>query len=216
MFDLADPVFEATGCAPLFGVGAARTGELRRWCDSDTRPGQRLPLDTQLAKCAVEMLADIVKGTAYRPVRAVLFDKSPACNWVVPWHQDRTIAVDRRVDAPGFGPWSTKAGVTHVEPPFEILRDMLTVRLHLDDCLVDNAPLVVALGSHRSRVTAADVAAVADLMHQMTCTARAGDAWVYATPILHRSDRAGRPGRRRVVQIDYCAASLPAGLNWAA
>jgi hypothetical protein len=64
------------------------------------------------------------------------------------WHQDRAIAVRDRVDVPGFGPWSVKAGLVHVEPPVDILERMLAVRLHLDDCGEDNGPLRVLPGSH--------------------------------------------------------------------
>src|SRR5262245_51026818 len=43
-----------------------------------------------------------------RLVRALLFNKSPDANWYVTWHQDLTIAVRKRIDVPGFGPWSVK------------------------------------------------------------------------------------------------------------
>ena len=49
-----------------------------------------------------------------RPVRAIYFDKSTDANWLVPWHQDLTLACSAQVHAPGFGPWSTKEGVPHV------------------------------------------------------------------------------------------------------
>ena len=42
------------------------------------------------------------------PVRAILFNKTDATNWALPWHQDRTIAVTAREDTPGFGPWTVK------------------------------------------------------------------------------------------------------------
>ena len=67
-----------------------------------------------------------------RAVRAILFDKSPTASWLVPWHQDLTLALRARADVPGFGPWSVKDGITHVQPPEELLGRMLTVRLHLD------------------------------------------------------------------------------------
>jgi len=51
-----------------------------------------------------------VLGPNARPVRAILFDKSPGTNWSLAWHQDRTIAVRQRIDTPDFGPWSTKRG----------------------------------------------------------------------------------------------------------
>jgi hypothetical protein len=148
------------------------------------------------------------------PVRAVLFDKTPASNWAVAWHQDRTIAVRERAETAGFGPWSSKAGLVHVEPPFAVLADMVTLRIHLDDCGPDNAPLLVALGSHRlGRVPAAEVQARA--LEVTACVAAAGDVWIYSTPILHASDAAIRPSRRRVLQVDFAARDLPGRLEWA-
>ena len=55
-------------------------------------------------------------GSGARPVRAILFDKTPAANWGLGWHQDRTIVVRERHDVPEFGPWSRKGELQHVEP----------------------------------------------------------------------------------------------------
>jgi hypothetical protein len=41
----------------------------------------------------VGAIAASIIGAAARPVRAILFDKTPATNWSLGWHQDRTIAV---------------------------------------------------------------------------------------------------------------------------
>ncbi len=154
-------------------------------------------------------------GPAARPVRAVLFDKTADNNWAVTWHQDRTVAVRQRREAPGFGPWSVKAGVVHVEPPFEVLAGMITLRVHLDDCDADNAPLLVAPGSHRlGRVPASDVAEVADRHGTAMCLATAGDIWLYRTAVVHASERARQPDRRRVLQVDYADRDLPCGLEW--
>ena len=77
------------------------------------------------------------------------------------------------------------------------------------------APLLIALGSHRlGRVPVTDVQAVASACQIHACLADAGDVWVYSTPILHASDAAATPGRRRVLQIDYAAFDLPGGLEW--
>lgn len=54
-----------------------------------------------------------------RPVRAIYFDKSVGANWGVPWHQDLTIALRARAEVPGFGPWSVKEDIPHVQPPAE-------------------------------------------------------------------------------------------------
>src|SRR5688572_31164035 len=81
--------------------------------------------------------------------RSILFDKKPGANWAVGWHQDVTIAVARKLDVVGFSGWSVKEQVTHVQPPVEILERLLTIRLHLDDCMEGNGPLQVLPGSHR-------------------------------------------------------------------
>jgi hypothetical protein len=67
---------------------------------------------------------------AAQPVRAILFDKQPGANWALGWHQDRTIAVRNKREAPGFGPWSKKSGIDHAEPPFEYIERMITLRAH--------------------------------------------------------------------------------------
>ena len=150
-----------------------------------------------------------------RAVRATLFDKRPDRNWALGWQQDRTIAVKARCDAPGFGPWSRKDGVDYVEPPFDLLTRMLTVRAHLDPVGPDNAPLLIALGSHRlGRIAAADAAAIAGRSSCMACLAEPGDVWAYATPILHASDAATRPSHRRLLQIDFAVEELPGELMW--
>jgi hypothetical protein len=144
-----------------------------------------------------------------------MFDKTPDSNWLVAWHQDRVIPVRERIETAGFGPWSTKDGVLHVAPPFEVLARMLTIRVHLDAVDSANAPLRVALGSHQLGRVSADVAAEeASKLDHCICLAEAGDVWVYATPILHASDRANPPRRRRVLQVDYADFELPGGLAW--
>ena len=154
-------------------------------------------------------------GSDARPVRAILFDKSPVANWQLGWHQDRTIHVRERHEVPGFGPWTIKRGRTHVEPPVELLGSMMTLRVHLDDVPLDNAPLLIAPGTHRlGLVPDRSVDAVAEQAGPVACVAVAGDVWVYSTLILHASKRAERPKRRRVLQVDYAACELPIPLLW--
>ena len=161
-------------------------------------------------------IAADVLGPSAIPVRAILLDKSAAANWSLGWHQDRTIAVAARIAVPGYGPWSVKAGVHHVEPPFAVIEHMVTVRVHLDPVPVDNAPLLIALGSHRlGRVPEAAMAALVAGLDAHACLADRGDVWIYRTPILHASALSTQPTRRRVVQIDYAAQALDGGLAWA-
>ena len=160
-------------------------------------------------------IAATALGDRSRPVRAILFNKTANANWSLDWHQDRTIAVRERGDAPGFGPWTVKAGMNHVEPPFELLARMVTLRVHLDDVGAENAPLLVAPGSHRiGRVKEADIDEVVGRCGTVACLAAAGDVWLYSTPVLHASKAATAPTTRRVLQVDYAAEELPNGLEW--
>lgn len=154
-------------------------------------------------------------GPGTRPVRVILFDKSTATNWALGWHQDRTIVVRNRVEVSGFGPWTTKAGLLHVAPPIDLLERMMTIRIHLDRVPETNAPLLIAPGSHLlGRVGEAEIPAMVERLGMHRCLAEASDIWAYATPILHASDAAREPGRRRVLQVDYAAEHLPGGLEW--
>jgi hypothetical protein len=149
------------------------------------------------------------------PVRAIYFDKSSDANWLVPWHQDLTLAVRARVEAAGFGPWSTKDGIPHVQPPVELLRQMLTVRLHLDDADESNGALRVLPGSHRlGRLSSERVQELRSRQPDFLCTVSAGDALLMRPLLLHASSRSTSPRHRRVLHIEYAAFTLPESLNW--
>jgi hypothetical protein len=161
------------------------------------------------------LAADPEHGPSGRPVRAILFDKTPAANGSLAWRQDRVIAVRERVEVNGFGPWSRKHGALHVAPPFEILRRMVTLRIHLDAVSEENAPLLVAPGSHLlGRIPEAEIATTVAKCGEGACLAQPGDVWTYAAPILHAPERATKPSHRRVLQVDYAVGALPGGLTW--
>ena len=165
---------------------------------------------------AIGSLAAAQIGMDSMPVRAILFDKSPNANWSLDWHQDRTIAVQAHRAVAGFGPQTIKAGIPHVEPPFEIIERMVTLRMHLDAVPESNAPLLIAPGSHRlGRILDHAVDEVVRRSGSHACLADRGDVWAYSTPILHASAVARMPSRRRVLQIDYSADTLPGGMQWA-
>ena len=131
--------------------------------EGSTRGGTRQLLDVpvvqELARSkAVRSIAEGALGHRCFAVRGLLFDKTPSANWKVTWHQDLTIAVRERRDAAGFGPWSVKQGVPHVQPPIAILQRMIAVRVHLDECGPENGPVRVISRSHTSgRLSGEDI-----------------------------------------------------------
>jgi ectoine hydroxylase-related dioxygenase (phytanoyl-CoA dioxygenase family) len=177
---------------------------------------EAVPQVAELARMpSVRGLVEPVLGPGCFVVRGILFDKTPGANWKVAWHQDLTIAVRERADAPGFGPWSEKAGITHVQPPAGVLERMLTVRVHLDDCGVENGPVQVITGSHaHGRLPADAIKRWRESNPATVCTCGRGGALVMRPLILHASSPATQPGNRRVVHLEFAADELPFGLEW--
>lgn len=156
-----------------------------------------------------------VLGPTTRAVRAILFDKTSAQNWSLTWHQDRTIVAEQREEIKGFDPWTLKSGLVQVEPPFELIERMVTMRIHLDRIDETNAPLRIVPGSHRfGRVPEAEIAGIVEQYGERSCLAGPGDIWLYATAIIHAFKAADPPRRRRVLQVDYSTDTLPKPLRW--
>jgi ectoine hydroxylase-related dioxygenase (phytanoyl-CoA dioxygenase family) len=148
-------------------------------------------------------------------VRSILFDKQPGANWKVAWHQDLSIAVRERLEIQGYGPWSQKADVPHVQPPISVLGRMITLRLHIDDCDSDNGALRVIPGSHRHGVLNAEkIRSMRDQHAEFICAVPKGGILAMRPLLLHASSMATKPAHRRVVHLEYAADELPSGLRW--
>jgi len=189
---------------------------------SSTRPGARaFDVPTEVERLvkpggALANMATELMGAQASAVRILYIDKTPEMNWAVPWHQDRTIAVMDRIEMPGFGPWSVKAGVHHVEPPESILLSIVSLRLHLDDCGADNGPLRALRGSFRlGRVPTQQIKRCVESGSVHVCCAKAGDIVAMRGLTIHASERASRPDHRRVIHVDFSVARLPGDLGWA-
>jgi ectoine hydroxylase-related dioxygenase (phytanoyl-CoA dioxygenase family) len=159
--------------------------------------------------------AAAILGSGAQPTKLTVFDKTPDANWKVPWHQDLTIAVAERREVPGFGPWTVKDGVLHVQPPTSVLENVLAIRLHLDDTPADNGALRVLPGSHRfGRLSPSQIAEIRQRTPKETCEVPAGGAMLMSPLLLHASSASDSPSRRRVLHFEYSAAPLPGGLRW--
>lgn len=181
------------------------------------KPGVRLDIAAAGdALAPVNKLAERLMGGA-RPVRLVVFNKSEAVNWSLPWHQDRVVAVRERADIPGYGNWTRKSGVWHVEPPIGLLERMAFARVHLDPATDQNGCMETALGTHRlGRVADTETGAIAmrEDMRRELCEAQRGDVLFVKALTLHRSRASQVAGNRRALRIDYAAEQLAPPLEW--
>jgi ectoine hydroxylase-related dioxygenase (phytanoyl-CoA dioxygenase family) len=162
----------------------------------------------------VRRIMEAILGPKCFAVRGIFFNKTRSSNWKVVWHQDLTIAVRQRADASGFGPWTTKAGILHVQPPADVMSGILAIRLHLDESAIENGPLRVLPGSHRNGRLTAEQIANWNKEGAITCTVPKGGALVMRPLILHASSSCAVPNSRRVLHLEFAATELPHGLNW--
>ena len=189
------------------GSGASTAWRKTCW---KIRPAARASATT----ASVRRFAAAVLGDGAFAVRAIFFDKVPGANWSLFWHQDNVIAVKERREVPGFVAWSQKAGVWQVQPPAEVLAQMLAVRVHLDDCGPANGPLRVLPGSHRFGWLDEQLDEWKRRAPEVVCTAPSGGVVAMCPLTLHASAAAETASHRRVIHIEYAAAELPAGLQW--
>jgi ectoine hydroxylase-related dioxygenase (phytanoyl-CoA dioxygenase family) len=169
---------------------------------------------TLATKPSIRQFATAVLGGEAFAVRAIFFDKVPDANWSLFWHQDNVVAVKERLEVVGFTGWSRKAGVWQVQPPAEILAQMIAVRVHLDDCDADNGPLRVIPGSHRFGWLDGRLEDWKQRVPQVVCSVHCGGVVTMCPLTLHASAASEAVRHRRVIHIEYAAAELPGGLKW--
>ena len=187
-------------------VGSLTTAVVER-----TKAGARHVLSVP-AVCALAndpRLLDIARrfvGKTPIPFRATLFDKSPRSNWLVVWHQDTALPLRERIDAAGWGPWSTKTGVLYAHAPASALEQVVALRVCLDDSTSANGPLRVVPGSHRRGVlTDEQVAGIVRDASPVDCLAQAGGVVAMRPLIIHASSKSTNEQPRRVLHIEYAA-----------
>jgi hypothetical protein len=202
-------VFTAAECGYMTQVLGAVAGAGRRGLMEV--PAVRELVDSERVK---DCLQPYLAG-APRLVRAIYFDKSPGANWLVPWHQDLTFAVRERKDVPGFGPWSMKDGIPHVQPPVALLEEVVTMRIHLDACDVENGALKVLPGTHGvGRLGAEQIQDCRNRVNEVLCEMDAGDVLLMRPLLLHASGKSTSERHRRILHLEFCGVDLPGGLEW--
>lgn len=152
-------------------------------------------------------LARQVLGSEAFPFRATLFDKSPAANWLVVWHQDTALPLRQRMELPGWGPWSVKGGIDYAHAPSTALSQVLALRVSCDDSTLVNGPLRVLPGTHTRGVLSDDT--VHDLSTKITpvdCVVSKGGVVAMHPLVVHASSKSQTEMPRRVLHIEYAAS----------
>lgn len=168
-----------------------------------------------LSEKLISRAESILKGSA-NLVRVIFFDKTSENNWLVTWHQDKTICVNAKAEIDGWRAWSVKDGIHHVQPSLDVLKKMITFRLHLDDTNAHNGCLKVIPNSHLLGVLAqTEIDQLIKTKVPFLCEVKSGDALIMRPQILHSSSKSTTLTHRRVVHIEFSDYQLPCNLTWA-
>ncbi|MBQ3301600.1 MAG: phytanoyl-CoA dioxygenase family protein, partial [Eggerthellaceae bacterium] len=148
-------------------------------------------------------------------VQCTFFDKSDRQNWLVAFHQDLLIPVEQRIDSPDCAAWSEKEGAVFVQPPTEVLRQLVAVRVHLDNSATENGLLRVLPRSHQDgRLRAEQIQQWRRTTREVSCLAPKGSVLLMSPLLLHASSKAKSSEPRRVLHFLFGPPNLPSGLKW--
>jgi hypothetical protein len=176
----------------LSGAGTRDLLE-QAWCSAMAQTLRSTPLIRRLL------------GAATTAVQCTLFVKDAEHNWLVPLHRDYSIPVKARIASLRWSAWSVKQAVVFGRPPADVLKELVAVRVHLEDTGVENGALQVVSGSHNTEVTSGERSAR---------FVPRGGALVMRPLLLHASSKLVS-GTRRVLHFVYGPSKLPDGAEWA-
>ena len=190
-----------------FAVAAGRGGV--RQIHQKNAAVLALALQGEIARLAQGLLKEPV-----HLVRSIFFDKTPQQNWLVTWHQDLTVTAAQTFSAEGWGPWSNKENINHVQPPLDVLQSMLTMRLHLDRTTSQNGCLKVIPRSHLGGIVRTELDLSACDITQ--CEAEAGDILLMSPLLWHASSKAVEASSRQILHFEYSNHRCAIDLAWPA
>ena len=92
---------------------------------------------------------------------------------------------------------------------------LVALRLHIDDCGVEDGALKVVPGSHREgRLHNAGKVRLRDEKGEVPCPVPAGSGMAMRPLLVHASSKASGDTRRRVLHFVFGPVDLPHGLAW--
>ena len=161
----------------------------------------------------IRKIINEIFGNNYFVVKSIYFDKPEKSNWYVSYHQDLTISVDKKLDINGFGPWTTKQNQFAVQPPIDYLKNIFTIRIHLDNTDENNGALKVVPNSHRKEIYRPETIDW-NVETEEICSVNKGGIMIMKPLILHGSNRTTNNQKRRVIHIEFSNMELPEEINW--
>jgi len=87
----------------------------------------------------------------------------------------------------GYTSWTKKGDLTSVCPPDEILKNIFSIRIHLDDTDTRNGVLKIVPGSHNKRLSIEEIRTTTKNCVPYSCEVPAGGIQLMKPILLHSS-----------------------------
>ncbi len=158
------------------------------------------------------LISDL-SASEYFLTKAIYFDKPSTSNWFVPYHQDLSISVNKKAELENYENWTFKKGQNGVQPPIKILKDTITIRIHLDKTDKNNGALKVIPKSHLNGIVRVD-SKEWNIENEFICEVEKGGAMLMKPLTLHASNRTTNGKKRRVIHLEFNKHKLTKPLYW--
>lgn len=158
-------------------------------------------------------IIESVGGRNYFVIKSIYFDKPEKSNWFVSYHQDLTISVNEKKQLPNFINWTKKHNQYAVQPTSEILENIFTIRIHLDDTTSENGALKVLDKSHKKSIFRSENLDFTQ-EREVFCEVQSGGIMLMKPLLFHGSNKTTNDKNRRVIHIEFSNKMLPQDLNW--
>lgn len=152
----------------------------------------------------ISMINDL--GPNYRCICSTYYDKPPNSKWKLGFHQDIQINLKDKLDDQRFKFWVKRNGYFQVQPPIEVLENIITFRIHLDDCNIENGALKIVPKSHKMGFID-----ITDYKIENTeiIEMHAGDILKLSPLLLHASGYNNTSEKRGVIHLEFSNFNLP-------
>jgi ectoine hydroxylase-related dioxygenase (phytanoyl-CoA dioxygenase family) len=100
-----------------------------------------------------------------------------------------------------------------VQPPLDILENIFTIRIHLDETDENNGALKIIPKSHAKGICRPETIDWS-LETENICNVEKGGVMIMKPLLLHGSNRTTNGKKRRVIHIEFSDKELPEQLCW--
>jgi len=140
----------------------------------------------------------------YIPIQCTLFQKTPQLNWLVPWHQDRSLPV-KAVEPHEVPARIIEKDNTQIcQPSAKVLEKTLAIRVHLDSNNLKSGPLKILPGTHKKGILSkTSIEQAKQSVEEHVVLGEAGSVLVMRPLLLHASSKALHPNGRKVLHFLY-------------